>query len=110
MHVQSLVAETMRADIRGDLHKVEIGGPVAKGVGTAKGQDCKGAGVVDGHVTRHACEETGTARQKERGDRQHEQSNDREPRSEDEAKRLQGVKALDLLFKFVNRGHVIRGD
>lgn len=56
----------MRADIGGDLHKVEIGGPVLEAVGTAEGKDCKRAGVVDGHVARHACEETRTARQRER--------------------------------------------
>ena len=75
VHVQALVAETMRADIGGDLHKVEIGGPIAEGVGTAKGKDCEREGVVDGHVARHACEETGTARQRE--GRQHEEKNDR---------------------------------
>lgn len=42
------MAETFGADVGGDAHGVEVGGPVADGVSAAKGKDCESEGVVDG--------------------------------------------------------------
>ena len=49
------MAEAFRANVGGDLHKVEVGGPVANRVRAAEGDDDQGAGMVDGHVAGHAC-------------------------------------------------------
>lgn len=45
----------MRADVGWDAHKVEIGGPVAEGMGAAEGEDDDLEGVVDGDVAGYAC-------------------------------------------------------
>ena len=58
------MAETSEADIRGDLGKVEISGPVAEGVRAAEGKDCKLQGVVDGDVSGHAGYESTVRKEK----------------------------------------------
>ena len=52
------MAEASRTDVRRDLREVEIGRPVAERMRAAERNDRQGAGVVDGHVAGHACQDS----------------------------------------------------